>query len=81
MDLRCPVKQGTKVIGLAVLGISLGCSQAVLLTHETEQGGVVTYLVGWRAVSWACLPWLCCWPWPSGGRCHPRIGLATGRSG
>src|SRR6266705_2227957 len=44
MDLRCPVKQGTKVIGLAVLGISLGCSQAVLLTHETEQGGVVTYL-------------------------------------
>ena len=44
MDLRCPVKQWTKVIGLAVLGISLGCSQAVLLTHETEQGGVVTYL-------------------------------------
>jgi len=44
MDLRCPVKQGTKVIGLAVLVISIGCSQAVLLTHETEQGGVVTYL-------------------------------------
>lgn len=32
------------MIGLVVLGISLGCSQAVLLTHETEQGGVVTYL-------------------------------------
>ena len=44
MDLRCPVKQGTKVIGLAVLVISIGCSQAVLLTHETEQGGIVTYL-------------------------------------
>jgi hypothetical protein len=46
MDLRCPVKQWTKVIGLAVLVISVGCSQAVLLTHETEQGGVgvVTYL-------------------------------------
>src|SRR5437016_1864769 len=44
MDLRCPVKPWTKVIGLAVLGISRGCSQAALLTHETEQGGVVTYL-------------------------------------
>ena len=44
MDLRCPVKLWTKVIGLAVLVISVGCSQAVLLTHETEQGGVVTYL-------------------------------------
>ena len=29
---------------LGVLGISVGCSQAVLLTHETGQGGVVTYL-------------------------------------
>ena len=44
MALRCPIKPCTKVIGLAVLVISLGCSQAVLLTHETEQGGVVTYL-------------------------------------
>jgi hypothetical protein len=44
MDLRCPVKPWTKVIGLALLVISVGCSQAVLLTHETEQGGVVTYL-------------------------------------
>ena len=44
MDLRCPVKLWTKVIGLAVFVISVGCSQAVLLTHETEQGGVVTYL-------------------------------------
>src|SRR6266513_5866039 len=44
MDLRCPVKQWPKVIGSAVLVLSVGCSQAVLLTHETEQGGVVTYL-------------------------------------
>ena len=44
MDSRCPIKLWTKVIGLAVLVISVGCSQAVLLTHETEQGGVVTYL-------------------------------------
>jgi len=44
MDLRCPVKQWAKVIGLAVIAISVGCSQAVLLTHETEQGGIVTYL-------------------------------------
>ena len=44
MDLRCPGKLWTKVIGLAMLVISVGCSQAVLLTHETEQGGVVTYL-------------------------------------
>jgi len=32
------------VIGLAVIVISAGCSQAVLLTQEREQGGVVTYL-------------------------------------
>ncbi len=44
MDLRCPVKPWRKVIGLVVLVVSVGCSQAVQLTHETEQGGVVTYL-------------------------------------
>jgi hypothetical protein len=44
MDLGCPVKPWTKAIGLAVLVACVGCSQAVLLTHETEQGGVVTYL-------------------------------------
>jgi len=32
------------VIGLSLLVASVGCSQAVLLTHETEQGGVVNYL-------------------------------------
>lgn len=44
MDLRCPVKRWTKVIGLAALVISVGCSNAVLLINETEQGGIVTYL-------------------------------------
>ena len=44
MDSRCPVKPWTKVIGLAVLVTSFGCSEAVLLTHETETGGIVTYL-------------------------------------
>ena len=44
MDLRCPVKLWTKVIWLAVLVAAVGCSEAVLLTNETETGGVVTYL-------------------------------------
>ena len=44
MDLRYPVKQWTKAIWSTVLVICAGCSQAVLLIHETEQGGVVTYL-------------------------------------
>lgn len=44
MDSRSPTKQWTKVIAFGVLGISVGCSHAVLLTHETGQGGVVTYL-------------------------------------
>ena len=44
MDLRCPVKVWTKVIVLAMLVVSAGCSQAVLMTQETEKGGVVTYL-------------------------------------
>ena len=44
MDSRSLTKPWTKVIWLAVLVVSVGCSQAVQLTHETEQGGVVTYL-------------------------------------
>jgi len=44
MDLCAPIKQWMKVIWLAVLAVTVGCSQAVLMTHETEQGGVVTYL-------------------------------------
>ena len=45
MDLRYPVKQWTTVTGLAVFFVCVtGCSQAALLTHETENGGVATYL-------------------------------------
>src|SRR4030065_651642 len=44
MGLRYPVKPWMKVIWLAVLVTSFGCSEAVLLTHETDTGGVVTYL-------------------------------------
>lgn len=44
MDLRCPAKPWMRGIWLALVVVSVGCSQAVLLTHETEQGGVVTYL-------------------------------------
>src|SRR5690349_8310454 len=44
MDFRCPVKRWTKVIGLALFMTSVGCSNAVLLSQETEQGGIVTYL-------------------------------------
>ena len=29
---------------LAVCTVGLGCSQAAMLTHETERGGVVSYL-------------------------------------
>lgn len=44
MDSRYPDKPWTKVLGLGMLVTSIGCSQAVLLTHETETGGIVTYL-------------------------------------
>ena len=44
MDVRDPVKRWAKVIGLALFVTSVGCSNAVLLINETEQGGVMTYL-------------------------------------
>ena len=44
MDLRYPVRPWTEMIWLVVLVANVGCSQAVSLTHETETGGVVTYL-------------------------------------
>ncbi len=44
MDLRYPLKPWTKMIWLAVLVTGAGCSEAVLLTHETDTSGVVTYL-------------------------------------
>src|SRR5215475_1247984 len=44
MVLPCLIKRGTSVTGLAFVLVCAGCSQAVMLTHETEDGGVVTYL-------------------------------------
>jgi len=44
MDLPSPIKRGTNLAWLVLLFAYAGCSQAVMLTHETEQGGVVTYL-------------------------------------
>ena len=40
MGLRCR----PRAVWLIVLLFSSGCSDAVRLTHETERGGVVTYL-------------------------------------
>ncbi len=34
----------SKCVRLCILVLFAGCSDAVQLTHETEQGGVVTYL-------------------------------------
>ena len=44
MDLRFRVKPWMRGTWLSLLVISGGCSQSVLLTHETDQGGIVTYL-------------------------------------
>ena len=44
MRLRCPIRPWLEVTWLVVLVATVGCSQAVSLTHETETGGVVTYL-------------------------------------
>lgn len=44
MALRYPSKRRRPAIWLVLFVACAGCSQAVLLTHETEQGGVVTYL-------------------------------------
>jgi hypothetical protein len=44
MDSRTPIKQWIKMFGCGLLGVTVGCSQAVLLIQETEKGGVVTYL-------------------------------------
>jgi hypothetical protein len=40
MALRCP----NRAVWVLALGLLTGCSDAVQLTHETETGGVVTYL-------------------------------------
>ena len=44
MVLPCLIKRGVGVTWLAFMLVCAGCSQAVMLTHETENGGVVTYL-------------------------------------
>jgi hypothetical protein len=44
MDLRCQARYWRKAIWLGLFLTSVGCSQAVMMTHETDQGGVVTYL-------------------------------------
>ena len=44
MGSPCPIKRWTNITWLALCLACAGCSQAVLLTHETENGGVVAYL-------------------------------------
>src|SRR5215470_4433099 len=44
MALPCRIKRGMGATWLAVLLLCAGCSQAVMLTNETENGGIVTYL-------------------------------------
>ena len=44
MDLRRRIKPWSKAVWLTLSLICAGCSEAVLLTHETDTGGVVTYL-------------------------------------
>jgi hypothetical protein len=38
------MKPWAKVIGLSLLVTSASCSNAVMLIHETEHGGIMTYL-------------------------------------
>jgi hypothetical protein len=44
MGLPCRARRISHAIWLALWFVCTGCSQAVMLTHETENGGVVTYL-------------------------------------
>lgn len=44
MASRCRINQSKSILCVAVALICAGCSEAVMLTHETENGGVVTYL-------------------------------------
>ena len=44
MDSRCRISRGMPALALGAAVLIAGCSEAVLLTHETGQGGVVTYL-------------------------------------
>ena len=44
MDSRCRTNQLKTILCAAMMLLCSACSEAVLLTHETETGGVVTYL-------------------------------------
>lgn len=44
MASRRPANQSKAVTCAAILLVCTGCSDAVLLTRETDRGGVVTYL-------------------------------------
>ncbi|MGH7257226.1 MAG: hypothetical protein ACREIM_02535 [Nitrospiraceae bacterium] len=44
MDLRCPSKHWAIGASATLLALCLGCSEAVMLAHETTEGGIVTYL-------------------------------------
>ena len=44
MDSRCRISCWMPALALGAAVMIAGCSEAVLLTHETGQGGVVTYL-------------------------------------
>ena len=44
MASHCRINLSKSILWVAVALLCTGCSEAVLLTHETENGGVVTYL-------------------------------------
>ena len=44
MDSRYRISCWVPALALGAAAMIAGCSEAVLLTHETGQGGVVTYL-------------------------------------
>lgn len=44
MALRCLISSLKAVLCVAMALVCSGCSEAVVLTHETEMGGVVAYL-------------------------------------
>lgn len=44
MDSPCRTKRLAMFLGVVLSGICAGCSDAVQLAHESQGGGVVTYL-------------------------------------
>lgn len=43
MDLRCPAERTSFLLSFLFLVALTGCSQAVMLSQETDRGGVMTY--------------------------------------